>query len=295
MKWMSRVAPTVKLVGASWMATMMLVGGHAAAAEQGDDKARAEAIFASMAKRLADTPALTVKVVRELDPPLARQTGMPERASIDVSLMRPNHLRARSVAPNNVRLFIADGKRVTVLDETANVYATVPAAGSIDEMSQRIEERFGFAPPIGELLSNDPQRAIGSRARSMSYRGEQQVNGHRCHRLMLTGDEADAELLVSVQDELPCRLIVRFKDGEGSKLRMTFSSWTLGAAIDESEFALRLPKGAYEVAMIPVEQLEPPGGKEGAAATPAAKPVQAPQGSQGSKGAQQQMEPRRTP
>jgi hypothetical protein len=248
-------------------AGMAIVGAAAlASAAPANGERRAAEIFRGMASKLAESKTVQVDAERQMDPVLAKQTGMPERATLDVAVMRPDLLRVRTVAPNDVRVLLADGQKVTVLDEKMNLYASVPVSGSIDNVSDALEKRFGFAPPLGELLSNDPQRSIGARTRSMAYGGETTIDGKRHHRLLLKGDMADAELTVSAEDQLPRSLVVTYKDTPGNpKLRFTLSGWRLDAPMERSAFAFDPPKGARQVEMVPVEALEPPGAGQEAA------------------------------
>lgn len=250
----------------------IVAGAAFASAAPANGERRAAEIFRGMASKLTQSKTVQVDAERQMDPVLARQTGMPERASLDVAVMRPDLMRVRTVAANDVRVLLADGQKVTVLDEKMNLYASVPLSGSIDDVSDALEKRFGFAPPLGELLSNDPQRSIGERTRSMAYGGETTIDGKRHHRLLLKGERADAELTVSAEEQLPKLMVVTFKDTPGSpKLRFTFSGWRLGAPMERSDFAFDPPKGARQVEMVPVEALEPPSASQEPAATPPAR------------------------
>jgi hypothetical protein len=232
-----------------------LAGGTAGAASEDDDE-RARSILNKMSERLAGSKTVQVRAERELDASLAQSTGLPEKATLQVWVMRPNRVRAESVAANDSRVFLADGQRFTVVDRKMNLYGTVPASGTIDEVSDLMEQRFGFAPPLGELLSNDPAARIGARATTMAYGGERKVNDQVCERVMLKGEEADAELCVSPKTSLPVELLVTFADQGRPKLRMTFSEWNLNAPVRADQFVFTPKAGAQQVEMVPLEKLE---------------------------------------
>jgi len=71
---------------------------------------------------------------RQLDPALVIGGSVAESAQIEVSVSRPQMIRARSISDAGARVLYSDGQNVSLLDETMKVYATAPLAGTIDEI-----------------------------------------------------------------------------------------------------------------------------------------------------------------
>src|SRR4051794_11007270 len=93
-----------------------------ARAVQTADPAR---ILRQMSDTLAHARQLTFKATRQLDAALVEGSVVAESAEIDVSISRPQMIRARMVSGAGVRRFYADGHRVSLLDERMKLYATV--------------------------------------------------------------------------------------------------------------------------------------------------------------------------
>ena len=66
----------------------------------------------------------------------------------------------------------ADGQNVSLTDETMKLYATTPLAGTIDEMVEALDNRYGFTPPLAEFILNDPQKKFTTQIQSSPYKGK---------------------------------------------------------------------------------------------------------------------------
>ena len=97
-----------------------------------------------MSDTLAKSRQLTFKAARKIDPALSGSGDVPD-AAIDVAISRPDKMQATSSANTSVRRFYADGQNMTMLDETMLLYATVPLAGSIDDVLDKLDDTYGFA------------------------------------------------------------------------------------------------------------------------------------------------------
>jgi len=199
---------------------------------------------------LAHARTLTFKATRQLDAALAVGGSVAESASIEVWVSRPQMIRARSTSEAGARVFYADGQHVSLIDEGMKVYATAPLPGTIDDVVNALDERYGFTPPLAEFVLNDPSKKFATQIQSSQYKGSEAVNGVECNHIALTGEVADADLWISIADHLPRRLVATFKDREGSpQLKVDFSDWNLTPSLEASLFVFDPPKDAYKIAM----------------------------------------------
>jgi hypothetical protein len=214
-------------------------------------------ILRQMSDTLAHARQLAFKATRQLDAALVEGGVVAESAEIEVSISRPQMVRARMVSGAGVRRFYADGQRVSLLDEGMKLYATVSLAGTIDDMVNALDERYGFTPPLADFVVNDPYQKFSTQIQSSLYKGKEAVNGVECDHLTLTGEIADADVWISIADHLPRRFVATFKDREGSpKLKVDFSEWTLAAKLDESTFVFDPPTGAEKIVMAAIEDVK---------------------------------------
>ena len=213
-----------------------------------------ELVLRGMSEKLAKSQRLTFKVTRHLDAALIEGRELPESAQIEVSVARPNKLMARSASTDDVRRFYADGTNVSLYDEKMNLYAVVPSPGTIDETVARINDAYGFTPPLAEFALSDPYASISLHIQSSSYKGVEIIDGVNCHHISATGELVDADIWVGANDHLPRRLVATFKDREGSpQMKADFTSWDTAAKFGDETFTFSAPAGAEKIEMVSVE------------------------------------------
>ncbi len=214
-------------------------------------------LLRQMSEKLAQAKKLSFKVDRKLDAALIEGRNIPENAQIEISVSRPGKFLAKSDSQDNVRHLVCDGQNLSVYDETMKLYATVPVPGTIDEVVAKIDEKYGFTPPLAEFILSDPYGALGPQIKSKAYKGKETVGGVECHHLTLGGEVADSELWIGVADLLPRKLVATFKDREGGpKLQADFSNWNLAATLDDKFFVFVAPQDAESVDMVTEAQME---------------------------------------
>ena len=224
----------------------------------------ADQILRQTSAKLAASKSLSFTADREIDAALLEGRDVPSKARVNVSVLRPNKLAARSESKNGVRHVVADGRALTVLDEKTNHYASVPMRTSIDGLVDRLDEKYGFVPPLAEFAVSDPYAHFRREARSVSYLGRGKfgaglfgLGGVECHRLALSGKTADAELWVGVGDQLPRKLVARFKNRPGQpQVRIQFIDWNMAAPVSANQFVFTPPAGAEKVEMWTTRQME---------------------------------------
>ncbi|MEP6669343.1 MAG: DUF2092 domain-containing protein [Chthoniobacter sp.] len=137
-----------------------------------------------------------------------------------------------------------------------NVYATVPMHTSLNGLVAKLDEQYGFTPPLAEFAVSNPYRGIREQARHVTYLGHEKVSAGflglgsvECHRLALKGPEADAELWIAVGDSLPRKLVATFHRQGNPQVRIEFTEWNLAAPVTATDFTLHPPAGAQKVEM----------------------------------------------
>src|SRR5580765_6708146 len=222
-------------------------------------------LLRQMSEKLAQAKKLTFKVDRKLDATLVEGSNIAENAQIEISVSRPGKFQAKSDSKDNVRQVFFDGQNLSIYDETMKLYATVPVAGTIDEAVAKIDEKYGFTPPLAEFILSDPYAALDNQIKSKAYKGKENIAGVDCHHLSLVGDVADSELWIGVADLLPRKLVATFKDREGNpKLQADFSNWNLAPTLDDKLFAFVPPPDAEKIDMVTEVQMKEAAAKESA-------------------------------
>ena len=217
----------------------------------------ADQILQQVSAKLASAQSFSFKATRKIDPALLAGRNAPENARIVVTVQRPNKIAADSTSKDGVRHFYADGRNLSLVDVTKNLYSTVPMHTSIDGVVAELDRKYGFTPPLAEIALSDVYQDIHEKAQGISYLGQGSAGGVACHRLALSGKAANTELWVGVSDQLPRRLIATVKGLPGKpQLKAEFSDWNLAAKVTDKDFAFVPPKGAQKISMITTAETE---------------------------------------
>jgi len=194
-------------------------------------------LLRQMSEKLAQAKNLSFKVERKLDAALVEGRNVAENAVIEISVSRPGKFHAKSDSTDNARQIFFDGQSLSIYDQTMKLYATAPVVGTIDEAVAKIDETYGFTPPLAEFILSDPYGALSKQIKTRTYKGKESIAGVECHHLSLSADEADSDLWIGTADLLPRKLVATFKNREGNpQLQAVFSNWNLTSTFDDKMF-----------------------------------------------------------
>lgn len=217
----------------------------------------AELVLSQMSDKLAHAKQVTFKVTREFQTAATDGEYDDVKTEIDVVLSRPDKLMAQSKGERGVRTFYADGAEVSLVDQQQKLYTTIRLGGTIDELVEKLDEKYGFTPPVAEFMLNDPYKKMSRQIKNSSYKGVEAINGVECHHIAAEGESADAELWVAVADQLPRRLVATFKHRVGKpQLKADFSDWNLSASLDNKVFSFVPSADVEKIEMLPMERLK---------------------------------------
>lgn len=215
----------------------------------------ADQLLRQMSAKLAAAKSFTFEATREIDPALLEGHSVPEKARVSVAVQRPDKLAAQATSKLGTRRVVFDGRTFSLLDAKPNHYATVPMRTNIDGLVARLDEQYGFVPPLADFALSNPYADLRRQAHTVTYLGRGKMRtgflgltGVECHRIGLAGKNADAELWLAVNDALPRKLVATFKKQPGQpQVRIAFSEWNLAAPA--ADFTFTPPKGAQKLEM----------------------------------------------
>ena len=223
-------------------------------------------LLRQMSEKLAQAKNLSFKVDRKLDAALVEGRNVAENAVIEISVSRPGKFHAKSDSTDNARQIFFDGQSLSIYDQTMKLYATAPVVGTIDEAVAKIDEVYGFTPPLAEFILRDPYGALSKQLKTKAYKGTENIGGVECHHVSLSADEADSELWIGTADLLPRKLVATFKNREGNpQLQAVFSSWNLGPTLDDKMFTFVAANDVEKIEMVTEAQMKEVAAKESAA------------------------------
>jgi hypothetical protein len=222
------------------------------------DAISADAVLRQMSEKIGAAMKFSFKARREIDSELAGGDGLHGNTRIAVTVQRPDKVVASATIPGDVRQLYFDGKQLSLVDVQKHFYATVPLAASLDKLPSELAAIYGFIPPLAEFLVSDLHADLVGRVQSVEYRGTGTIKTGflglkrvRCHRVALTGQLADSELWIAVNDLLPRRWTATVKGAAGNvEIRLELSEWNLEAKTRDVDFVFSPGKDAIQIPMM---------------------------------------------
>ncbi|VVD77556.1 hypothetical protein PPN31114_00953 [Pandoraea pneumonica] len=172
----------------------------------------------------------------------------------DMSVQRPNKVRAVVIGQDRNRGFVYDGKTFTLYDETQGkrFYSQVAAPPTIDALVKDIDAKYGIGLPLADLFywGMDPDDVSG--LRSALFIGLDRVNGEWCNHYAYQQPDVDWELWIRTGSRpLPCRFVITDTSQPSRPTHAVNYRWDLNPKFSAGTFAYQAPAGAQRIEMRP--------------------------------------------
>lgn len=161
----------------------------------------------------------------------------------EVQVNRPNQVAMNVKDDNSQRRIVYDGKLVSILDLSKNLYTTLEVPDTIDATLDVLADKYGIILPLGDLLYKDLYDRITSRITSGQYLGVHQAGGSQCHHLAFTTDTSSWEIWIDTgSDPIPRRITIDYGQGsDRARYAADLVEWKAGAAAAPGTFDFSLP------------------------------------------------------
>ena len=246
-----RWIPGGKLMqGAFGILTLAALSGAPAPVAWAENGA-ADNILKAMSNFLSDQGSFALKYDADIEVVTPAVEKLQFSASGDVTFSRPNKFRiSRTGGYADVEL-ISDGSTVTIYDRGGNRFAQVPAAGSFDEVVDRLRTEAPIEIPGADLLLSKPYEELMAGVLEAKHVGRGVVEGVECEHLAFRNLDTDWQIWVEVGDRpLPRKYIITSKAvGAAPQYTLRLREWKTGVNPAPDAFAFRPPAGATGVAI----------------------------------------------
>lgn len=216
----------------------------------------ADEILQAMSKFLAGTKAFSVSVDASIEVVTKEGQKLQMVNSASVLLERPSrfYLTRRGKFADTEAFF--DGKKLTFYGKTGNAYIQRDVVGQIDDALTALERDIGVPMPAGDLLLANPYPVLSSGVISSGYYGVEYVAGVASHHLAFRKAGVDWQLWVKAEgNPLPTKYVITTTGiDRAPQFSVQFTNWNLKPAITASRFSFVAPKGARELAALPIDE-----------------------------------------
>jgi hypothetical protein len=169
--------------------------------------------------------------------------------SADVTVSRPNKLRAVRRGDLVDQDFYYDGKTIALYNPNEKVYATQAAPATIDGMLDFVLGKLGLGVPAGDLIYSNAYPLMTQGLTAAAVIGKSLINGVKCDHILLA--KAGIQVQIWVADSgpaLPCKYIVTdLTTPQQLSITTVVSKWNTAAKATDASFAFTPPKGTMKI------------------------------------------------
>jgi hypothetical protein len=210
----------------------VVVGASPASA---DVDPAAVAALERMITSVRELTALSVKALVESDE-LENGRAVKHLSTIQLTIHRPNRLRAEVQTDRTQRQLFYDGQSFTIWSPRAGYYASAPAPGTIANLVTLAAERYAVDLPFDQVFPWE-HFEVGE-LRAATVLGAALVEGTECDHFAFRQAGIEWELWMD-RDSLPRKVQL-------SDRRVTYS-WERGLLGEASQFTFTPPKDARKI------------------------------------------------
>ncbi|WP_243370793.1 DUF2092 domain-containing protein [Microvirga solisilvae] len=172
-------------------------------------------------------------------------------ASGDITLSRPNKFRvSRTGGYADVEL-ISDGSNVTIHDRGGKRFAQVPAAGSFEEVVDRLRAEAMLELPGADLLLSKSYDELMAGVLEAKHVGRGVVEGVECEHLAFRNLDTDWQIWIEIGERpVPRKYVITSKSvGASPQYTLRLRDWKAGVNPTADAFAFKPPEGSNGIAI----------------------------------------------
>jgi hypothetical protein len=170
-----------------------------------------------------------------------------------VTVKRPNKLRAVRTGETMSQSFFYDGKTLTLYNPAEKVYAIQPAPETVEGAVTLARETIGIVFPAADLVYRNAYPLLTQDLTVAAVVGKAVIDGAKCDHLLFSRPGADFQVWVEEgKRPLPRKYVVTETDTRALlSIGTVLSGWNEAPAVDDAQFAFVPPKGSSETRFIP--------------------------------------------
>jgi hypothetical protein len=257
MAGLSRNLRRLSVVGLSALALTLIAGiSLPPSAVAGEEEAKA------LLKAMTDYMAAQTAISFDYDATLEVVTEDGQKLALassgDVTLNRPDKIRAsRSGGFADIET-VFDGTTLTVLGKNKNVYTQVEIPGSIDHLVDELKDKYNRPLPAADLLLTNAYDELMANVVDVKDLGSGVIGGIECDHLAFRAKEVDWQIWIAQGDRpYPCRYSIASKLIDGDpQYSVQVSDWKTGDEVATDSFSFEAPADAKKVDIAELKKMK---------------------------------------
>lgn len=185
---------------------------------------------------------------------LADGQKLQHAASATMDVQRPDMVRISTETVQARRMLTYDGKTVTLFTPAQKYYSSVPFTGTLDALTDALENRYGVQIPLQDLFLWGTPAAPVDKIESAMNAGQDLVDNVVCEHYAFRQGSIDWQIWIQAGDKpLPRRLVITNRADEARPQSTSTIDWSLQPSFKNSNFTFVPPQGARKIELVPVK------------------------------------------
>ncbi len=183
---------------------------------------------------------------------LADGQKLQHTATAKMDVQRPNKLRAVMRSARSEREIIFDGKTVTLFTPAQKYYSTVAFTGTIGELIDKLEDRYGIEMPLSDMFTFGTPAARLDKIESAMNAGQDFIDDDLCDHYAFRQGKIDWQIWITTGSKpLPRKVVITNRADDARPQSVSMIEWNLKPTFKDAVFKFTPPKGATKIEIIP--------------------------------------------
>ena len=219
--------------------TLMIGSGMPSGARA--DETAAKSLFKAMSDYLAAQKAISFSYDTNLEVVTKDDQKLAVASSGTMTLNRPDKARAtRHGGFADIEL-VFDGKTMSLLGKTANVYGQVDVPGTIDHLIDELRDKYKRPVPGADLILSNVYDQLMPLVVNAKDLGSGVIGGIECDHLAFRTEEVDWQIWIAQGARpYPCRYVITSKRvTNGPQYSVQIGNWKTGNEVASDDFSFK--------------------------------------------------------
>ena len=176
--------------------------------------------------------------------------------TVDIVARRPDRIRMTTKMGNAERVLYFDGQNMTVASPGLGYYATAQSPGTIQQMLNLAQDRYGMEVPLADLFEWGSNASLAAGLTSARSAGEEMIGSHMCEHYAMRQQNLDWQVWIRKGDNaLPCKLVLTKTSDPAMPQFSAVYSWSDAPPAESEAYTYTPPPGAKPIGL---GELRPP-------------------------------------
>lgn len=205
------------------------------------DEADAKNLFKAMSDYMAAQKAISFEYDTNFEVITKDQQKLALAGSGTVTLNRPDKFHAtRSAGFADVEMLF-DGKTLTLLSKDANLYAQIDVPGTVDNLVDKLRDKYDRPVPGADLLLSNVYDALMPDVVDTKDLGSGVIGGVECDHLAFRTKDVDWQIWIAQGDRpYPCQYVITTKFvASAPQYSVQFRNWRTGVEVATKDFSFK--------------------------------------------------------